>query len=188
MQFINESVRIDGKKDWTGQWHALNYNEFGFDRVPDLLKFWGPLFQTVVSQAGTYLLTGKCHDTHTGIYKAEGGCYIAGIGEMVLYRDRVRFDYRGSDQKTKNNEKQLAKFITEIVLEWNPVDPINSMLISASKYINLSLEDFKQAVSRCSGPFNGDDLSRFFDYNPFVGFSPNKEYLDFCKNITKDFK
>src|SRR5690606_29250003 len=56
-------------------------NFYGFDMVPKFLQLWGRLFQAVVSQAGTKMLTGKYHTGECGIYKYEGGCKIYGVGE-----------------------------------------------------------------------------------------------------------
>ena|SRR5688572_15799370 len=155
---------------------------YHFDRASVLLRTWGRTFQAVISQAGTRLLTGKYHDTECGIYKSEGGCRIHGVGELVLYDDHCSWDHGnpGADA----NLKKLANLIGHLVLEWEPCNPIESLLSSAALHIGDSAENLRKAVekSSCGGVFGGDSLSRFFDVNPFSPpTTEHDEYLRWCK-------
>jgi len=81
MAFVNDTVtpNSDFMKKVPGA--------YGFRKPTNLLLVWSNPFQSLISQAGTYLLTGKFHDRQTGIFKCEGGCNIAGVGDLVLSND-----------------------------------------------------------------------------------------------------
>lgn len=157
---------------------------YGFDKTPDLLYPWSRAIQVIISQAGTKLLTGKFHDGECGIYKCEGGCKIHGVNELVVYHDCCRWDFGKSFDK---NLGKMAKLITAIVLGFDPMDPVNSMLTAASKFLNESdvettPEEIKEAGfnARSGGPFGGDSLSSFFNHNPFSDWKHDRDYLRYC--------
>jgi hypothetical protein len=57
-KFVNEAKQIDPTKDkWMNR-----PSSYTFDNAPRLLFMWSGLFQKVVSQVGTFVLTGKYHD------------------------------------------------------------------------------------------------------------------------------
>lgn len=118
MKFKNRAKRI--KKGFMGC--PIENGMYGYDRPSKYLLRWGTLFQAVISQAGTYLLTGKFHRGQCGIYKAEGGCRIEGVGDLVLLNDRCQFDLYGRSEKILKDQEKLANLITHIVLKWDPED------------------------------------------------------------------
>ncbi len=155
-------------------------NSYGFDSTPILLFQWSRLFQGVVSQAGTYLLTKTFHTQQSGIYKCEGGCHIDKVGDLVLYKDSCYFDYDHKHNESK--QEQLADLITHIVLNWNPNGPIDSMLKSAADYIKVEVKELREAIEKMPGGnvFSGNSLSSFFDWNPFSEPPYNPEYRRWC--------
>lgn len=158
-------------------------NYYGFDHAPILLFEWSCLFQSVISQAGTYLLTKKFHTQQCAIYKAEGGCRIVGMGDLVLHDDYCTWDMWGGGKRDKTRLAKLAKLITTIVLEWDPINPIDSMLASASKVIKVKADKLREAVHNSSNGhvFGGNALSDFFDWNPFSKPIYNRDYDRYCK-------
>lgn len=171
MKFINESKPSSPR----------SYYQYGFDRVPRHLFLWSRLFQSVISQAVTYLLTGQFHDGHCGIYKAEGGCRIAGVGELVLTNSGSYFDY-SIGKKTEQYKHRANELITSVVLNWEPENPIDSMIEAAAIFIKVLPSVLKDAVAKSSngGPFSGNVLSSFFDWNPFTDPPEDREYERFC--------
>src|SRR6476659_276073 len=153
-KFENTAKRQDPKS------HIRQAGAYRFDQPSDYLKSWSRLFQAVISQAGTYLLTGKFHTSECGIYKAEGGCVIKGVGDLVLSEHGCYFDH--SDKP--DEQKKLADLITTVVLAFNPTDPINSLVSSAASFANVKANQLKEAleVSGCGGAFGGDALWTFF--------------------------
>lgn len=154
---------------------------YGFKNTSKLLFVWSRLFQSIVSQAGTYLLTGKFHDKQCSIYKCEGGCAIPGEGDLVLTSRACYFDCF-SNKKSEQKAVHISKLITHIVLGWDPNDPINSMLKLASNYIKVTPEELNEAVKISSngGVFGGNSLSAFFSWNPFSEAPIDREYERFC--------
>jgi hypothetical protein len=147
--FRNESQPIDAKE--------IRPGHYGYNYPSKFLFEWSNLLQAVISQAATFMLTGKYHNSHCAIYKCEGGCVVQGVGELVLQDNYCYFDYRGSDKKTKAQEMKCAQLITKIILEWDPMDPIDSMLKSAAGFIEDTPDNLKAAVERSSvgGVFGG---------------------------------
>ncbi len=168
MNFENESRVVTPQKP----------GYYGFNRAPRLLFTWSSLFQRVISQAGTYLLTGKFHSQECSIYKTEGGCKIAGCGDLVLSDNMCYFD----DGHQLEHEKKLAALITAVVLTWDPNDPIESMLASAACHVNVPVEKLRKAIdaSTNGGLFGGNALADFFGWNPFSLPPHHREYLRFC--------
>lgn len=167
------------------EYERLNFygpGRYKFDRTPQLLIHWGRLFQAVISQAGTKLLTGKYHTTECAIYKTEGGCRIAGFNDLVLRSNSCSWDYGGDNKDTL---AKMVDLISHVVLKWDPCDPINTILSSAAEAIGDSVENLKAAVeaSSAGGVFGGNPLSYFFDRNPFDNRDDPllDEYLRFCK-------
>lgn len=175
-RFVNESKLVKQKPQ-----DIKLYGDglYGFDDKPELLVYWGTLFQKVISQAGTYLCTGKFHDSGCAIYTAEGGCVIKGVGELVLLSQYCRWDYGPKDDRLSD----LADLITKVVVEWVPVDPINSMLKSAANRVMCNHNSLKAAIeggnTAAEAVFGGNPLSSFFDRNPFTRYSENRDYLRF---------
>lgn len=164
---------------------------YGFDRTPILLFEWSRLFQRVVSQSLTYKFTGKFHDQECGIYKSEGGCSIPGINDLVLREHHCSFDY-GRGKADDKKVKECADFITKVVLEWNPMDPILSMLESARQAIGYpgTLEEFKEKITAGSagGIFGGNALSSFFNWNPFSDPPIDRDYERDCLTVHSEPK
>lgn len=203
--FRNLALRIDSNEQ-----PFRGPGNYSFDRVPKLLFAWSRLFQSVVSQGGTFLLTGSFHGFQCAIYKAEGGCRIAGVGDLVLGSTRCYFNYADRSKKTEKQTEAMADFISEIVLAWNPLDPIESMLNTAAKHLatntkksllkphvdNLKKDGLKgiaplqEAIKlalrmalesgREGGPFSGNALSDFFEWNPFSDAPVDRDYFRFC--------
>lgn len=157
-------------------------NSYGFDKVPILLFQWSRLFQAMISQAGTYLLTGKFHNKQCGIYKCEGGCNIVGVGEFVPCGHGCYFDsYYSQGRKKEEEAKKLSEIITAVVLGWDPNDPIESMLKVTADYIDVDSEELRKVVfgSDIGSVFGGNSLSSFFDWNPFDDPPYNEAYRHF---------
>jgi len=167
MNFKNDALPAPKNKDRSGS--------YGFTAAPTLLFFVSHFFQAVISQAGTFLLTGRFHDKQCSIYKAEGGCNIPGVGDLVLGAENCRFDAAHSPKRHALDEK-MADLITAVVLAWDPNLPTDSMLQAAAKYIKAPLVDLEKAINIDGGPFAGDALSTFFSWNPFSEAPDNREY------------
>ena len=150
-------------------------NGYGYDHPSPYLFNFSRLLQIVVSQAGTFFFTKKFHDSECGIFKSEGGCNMPGVGELVLGHQACYFEYARED---KTKAKSMADMITKIVLEWQPEDPIQSMMLSASAFCGCTPEDLTDCVgsTRGGGVFSGDALSNFFDWNPFSEAPIQEEY------------
>lgn len=178
MEFINEAKEIKTDKDY----YTGNY--YTFNRPSRYLFVWSRLLQTVISQAGTFMLTGKFHTQQAAIYKCEGGCVIAGVGELVLSNHSCYFDTRSRDDEIKVATEKMAKLISEIVLNWKPGDPIDSMLHLAANFVNTTVPDLKAALEKAQssgGPFGGNALADFFDWNPFSDAPIDREYEKWCR-------
>lgn len=176
---------------WNGKEDLTRY---GFDRPSPYLQLWGNLLQAVISQSATFMLTGKFHTgpgnrwienclttikTHQyGIYKCEGGCRVEGVGDLVLMNSYCYWDYG----HTEKHIDKISSLITDIVLEWNPNEPIQSMLETASKHIGCTFDDLENAIynSRCGGVLGGNPLSDFFSRSPFDSLEIDENYERFC--------
>jgi hypothetical protein len=105
------------------------------------------------------------------------------VNELVLREHCCNFDY---GREKDNGLDTLTKLITKIVLEWNPMDPVASMLKSATDYIAVNghptVDEFDEAISqsRPGGPFCGDALSSFFNWNPFSEAPIQEDYEKWC--------
>jgi len=183
MQFENECKR----KVWTGSEYDYDRREerYQFDKPPRLLFFWSRLFQAVISQAGTFLLTGKYHTQDCGIYKCEGGCNMPGAGSLVLSSSGAYWDgYYCKGTSKEMAQRKMNALISEVALSWDPNNPIESMLTSAAAQVKgLTAEELKSAIekSRCGGAFGGDALSDFFSWNPFSKAPEDRDYLRFTR-------
>jgi hypothetical protein len=157
---------------------------FGYDKPSPYLFVHSRLLQGVISQAGTYLLTGKFHDKQCAIYKSEGGCRIEGVGDLVPHGRGCYFDYAVGREETRQEQlTKLAALITHLVLNWNPNDPHNSLVQEAAKFTGAPIMDLVTAVSKTSpngNPFSGNALASFFDWNPFSKKPIDRDYLRFC--------
>lgn len=174
MEFKNSSVRIE-PKTWDGK---PTNTHFGYDKPSPYLYLWSRLLQSVISQAGTYMLTGKFHTQHCAIYKCEGGCTIVGVGELVLGKNYCYWNHNNEEQHID----KLCSLITEVVVNWNPNDPIESMLKSASDFIGCDKLMLRIAVEKSDNGsvFGGDALSSFFNHNPSDSFKIDEDYERFC--------
>jgi hypothetical protein len=185
MDFVNESKEVSHstKEYYTG-------NCYTFNKPSKYLFVWSRLFQTVISQAGTYLLTGKFHTQQAAIYKCEGGCVIAGVGELVLSNHSCYFDTYSRDKKTKVATEKMAMLISHIVLNWKPSDPVDSILHLASEFAGTTVPDLRAAIEKAgssSSPFGGNALADFFDWNPFSDSPIDREYEKWCRvTISKE--
>lgn len=153
---------------------------YGYDKPSPLLFNFGMLLQRVVSQAGTYHFTKKFHDTECGIYKCEGGCRIVGAGDLVLSDGSCYWDHGRA--KSDSGLRAMAALITRIVLDWDPMRPVDSMLETAAKQVGCPVEDLRKAVleGRSGGPFGGNSLSDFFRWNPFSEAPIVEDYERWC--------
>jgi hypothetical protein len=175
--FKNESVAIE-PKDWNGKPTNLLY---GYNRPSPYLWLWSRLLQSTISQAGTYMLSGKFHTRHCAIYKCEGGCVIDGKGDLVLGDSSCHWDCRRSVNSDKDIVR-LCSLITDIVLKWNPNDPIDSMIKTASEFIGCTQVELMTAIkgSDNGGIFGGNAICDFFNHNPFDKFKVDEKYERFC--------
>jgi len=155
---------------------------YAYQNVSPYLYTWTRLFQSVISQSATFMLKHEFHDGHCAIYKCEGGCAIPGVNDLVLYKDLCRFDYTNGSKKDQKMEKKCADLITHIVLNWNPNDPVDSMLDTAAGFIGVTSKELREAIDASGGygPFGGNALSSFFDYNPFSKFEIDRDYQRYC--------
>ena len=175
-RFTNEAQRIDPNDR-----EYRSPGSYGFECAPRLLLSWGGLFQVVISQAGTYALTGKFHDQHCAIFKCEGGCKIAGVDDLVLKDTYCHWDWSKHDDAMI---RKMAALITDVALAWDPENPIDSMIEAAAKYIGVAVPVLRDAIDKsdhgAGNPFRGNSLSDFFDYNPFGKRPVDRDYERFC--------
>jgi hypothetical protein len=159
----------------------LRDNEYRFDKVPELLFHVSRAFQATVSQALSYQFSGQFHTKDCGIYKAEGGCWVADGGELVLGESSCYWD-GGSRTGVKLTE--AADLITRLVLDWDPMDPMESLIHTAALWLGISDEKFRKGTeaARCGGVFSGNPLASFFDWNPFSDPPINAEYHQYCSD------
>ena len=174
-KFINEAKARGPIESWESP------SSYGYDQVSPYMELWGTLLQAIVSQAGTYLLTKKFHGNQCGIYKCEGGCHIDGVGDLVLLDRSCHFDYNYSDKNEKQS-KAMSDLVTHIIMNWDPNDPIKSMVKVAADYIKVPEEQLMLVLkkSNAGGVFGGNSLSNFFDRNPFAHYVLDPEYRRFC--------
>jgi len=185
--FKNSARRLEfGEHYWVRSDGCYTY-----DKPSPYLILWSRLLQSVVSQAATKVLTGKFHNGHCSIYKAEGRCCVHGYNDLVLSKNCCYWDFGGwGDNELAVSLRQISDMVSHIVLEWNPNDPIQSMLSAAAefsqtlhKYTNsFTVEELDAAVhgSSVGGVFGGDALSAFFDHDPFGKFPTDRKYQRFC--------
>jgi hypothetical protein len=174
-KFKNTSKKVT--KSWMGE--ELRPNEYGYDQPSDYLRLYSRALQAVVSQAASHKFTGEFHTGECGIYKAEGGCSVRGGGELVLHENSCRFDTYHADEA---KQQQCAELITKIVLEWDPMDPTDSMFRSAAAWLEMEFEDFKDGVAKanCGGVFGGDALWTFFGPNRHCDPKTLRDYRRYC--------
>ena len=159
-KFVNTAKRIEKSND-----KYVRKSEYLIDHMAEYLIFYGRYFQALVSQTGTYLLTGKFHDQEVGIYKCEGGCKIAGRGALVLGTHACYYDH---GYKESPEEEKLSALITDLVLAFDPENPFDSLKNKAIEHVKCNPEELETALSKSGGHiFSGDALSDFFNRNPF---------------------
>jgi len=170
--FDNESVKRDPARP----------GGYGFDRPSRYLTVWSRLFQSVISQAGCYLLTGSFHKQHPGIFKCEGGCNIPGVGDLVLLSRSCYFDIYARGTSRATEEKKMASLISHVVLGWDPENPVDSMIALAAEIAKCPVPELIKAVEESGGgPFSGDALNDFFDHNPFADWPTDRKYERWCR-------
>ena len=168
--FLNTAKPIERR-------HEGHWSWYGYDRPSVYLFPWSRLFQIVLSQAGSYLLTKKFHVEMSGIYRAEGGVNLPGVGELVLHADLCHFDEVSSGLEVRDPSYRIAGLITNVVLAWDPNDPIESLLLHAAVNTNCEVKKLREAVL-AAPRIGGDPLRGFFDYcDTFV---PQPEYAAFA--------
>jgi len=159
------------------------YANYRHTRPSKYLFVWSRLFQTAVSQALTWKFTSKFHDREPGIYKFEGGCNIADVGELVLHSSGVSWDsFWGGREKNltlKDSLAVAAEAIAQMTVFFDPEDPINSLIDTAANAVGCSAEELKEAVGKTRGGavFSGNALCDFFDWNPFTTPPVDRPYL-----------
>lgn len=189
-RFVNESKPKE--PDGAARSLGSGIGKYGFDRPSPYLLQWGSFFQTLVSLAGTKLLTGKFTDRAGGIFKSEGGCLIDGAGDLVLMDSYCRFDggpYLGKDSSHADTPKgravqAMADLITKLVLAFDPMRPIDSLLEAAAAVLDVTAAEVRTALEAgrgAGGPFAGDALSSFFRYNPFNTPANDRSYERYCR-------
>lgn len=144
--------------------------------LTEYLITWSGLFQSVVSQAGTHLLTGAFHDGECGIYVSEGGAKIHGVGELTIHERYCSFGgHRHDDDDRNKRVDKLAKLISELVMRFDPMHPVDSLVETAANTLAHAKEgdlelgkklklELRAALEKsgAAGPFSGDPLWRFF--------------------------
>ena len=159
--------------------------EYTFDRPSEYLKIWSRQFQCLVSVALTYKFTKQWHNDGFGIYKFEGGCNLPGIGELVLGRDYCYLDYGGKNDLQTENE--CTDFISELVMKWDPNNPIPSLIEITAAQLNVDKAELeKHFVEKFqhSTAFEGDSLNSFFDTSPFEKQKFDRDYLRYCCKLS----
>lgn len=167
-------------------------NGYQFDMVPNLLKYWNREFQSLVAitlskfyAKGGHLPSWK--DTNVTIYKFEGGCRVIGGGELVLSGSTSYYTNR--NDAVKENE-----LITLMVLGWDPMNPIDSLVRVCGDFLNKELsvpsskevdtyqhlhEDFKDVMEKANSVFSGDPLRNFFERTSGTN-ELYEQYRDHC--------
>ena len=187
MPFKNDVVKIQPGHDRDKHGHLAFHNP------PKFLFLWSGLLQSILSQALTFLFSGKYHNHRCAIYKGEGGVNVPGTGELVLGYGYIYWNYsKGLEAK----RAVAVDLINHIVLNWNPDEPVDSMLSLAAEYLqtyakpyqkvekDTIVSELKAAIeaTHSGNPFGGNALSRFFDWNPFENPKRfiDRDYQRYC--------
>jgi hypothetical protein len=189
MTFVNTAQRTDRR---TGR--MATDGAYGYD-IPSVHLFpWNRVLQLVLSQAGTHLLTKQFHYDPPGIHKSEGGINLPGLGDLVLYADSCEFEgrYHGRpDETPKHPLYRLAGLITNVVLAWDPNDPIESLIMQAAININCETKKLREVVlgqghsTARSYLTPGDPLRAFFDRVDIT--APQPVYAAFARTIVEKY-
>lgn len=161
---------LTNKKETNYFGKPLRSGEYGYDKPSQYLYMFGGLLQRIVAQCGTKMLSGKWmkEPTNFAIYKCEGGCRIEGHGELVLLDSCCYFDYGGRGGESGEKVEKLAGLITDIVLNFDPVNP-QSLIDTAAKHVGVTSKELGTELEKMSSNmFGGNALSSFFDHNPFA--------------------
>lgn len=175
--FVNEAKPRD-------QQRFVRNGGYTYDKPSKLLFVWSRLFQSVISQASTFMFTGKFHTQQCSIYKCEGGCSTP-LGDLVLVNDTCYFDgfYCENKKWTRDTaEKKALVLISDVVLKWDPMDPVNSMIHTAAKFVGAKPKELRKAIeaSTNGGVFGGNALADFFSWNPFGEPPVPRDYERWC--------
>lgn len=178
--YKNEARLIEPRTDF-----SKDVAPYTFDAPSRYLLTWSRLFQCVISQAGTYLFTDKFHTQQPGIFKAEGGINLPGVGEVTLYSQVIAWDgysdYGHSEFQRRNRLTRLQALIAGVVVAWNPEDPIETMLVAAAVNIGCDRDALDQAIRHMHvGPFAGNPLGDFFGWNTFGPAPEETAYRTWC--------
>ena len=182
LQFKNVAIPFDPAS--SSRYEGVDsYNLYRFKNISPFMYCWSRFFQTLLSMSCSKMISGEWRLDNHSIYKCEGGIAVSGLGDVVLCPDRVYLDVGGpKKEKSKADLKKIQELISKIVLEWDPMDPLDSMFKSVGAFLNVPVKEVKEAFEKCSSPgvFGGDSLSYLFNHNPFEKFKIDRDYLRYC--------
>jgi hypothetical protein len=185
-----DSYRLE--RDKSPQWQGGSY---GYDRPSKYLFQWSRLLQNVLSQVLTKTFGAGYHTQSPAIYKCEGGLNIPGAGELVLHSQYCSWDGYYGPRVAKADAGFAAEVITQVVLGWNPMDPVQSLITIAleatgikekgvNKNEDKELAEHLIANGKKYGQiwavFGGNALADFFDWNPFSKAPIDRPYERWC--------
>ncbi len=167
-------------------------NGYQFNMVPNLLKYWNREFQSLVTITLSKLYAKGGHlpswkGANVAIYKYEGGCRVIGRGELVLSSSSAYYTNR-------NDSKKENELITLMVLGWDPMNPVDSLVRVCGDFLNKELsvpsskevdtyqhlhEDFLDAMEHANSVFSGDPLRNFFERTS-GSYDLYEQYRDHC--------
>lgn len=159
------------------------YNYYRFKNISPYLYNWSRFLQILLSMSSSKMTNGEWRLKDHAIYKCEGGIRVDGIGDVVLCPDHLYADYsRDPNEEMKGKIKRVQELVSKIVLNWDPMNPPESIFKITSEHIGVSIEEVKQAFEKCEsiGVFGGDSLSYLFNHNPFMKFKVDREYIRYC--------
>jgi len=136
---------------------------FGFDKLPRGLFLHSLLFQKIVSLAVTYKITGSYFHPFLHTYSGTHGCMVGGF-EVLLTPVGCKpgFCY---GKEMNPILRTTAKFVTDLVLSWNPMCPIESLFDNASKLSGCDKSELYTVVTNLCSPLVGDRLIKFFGFD-----------------------
>lgn len=157
--FVNDAKPIDVDA------RLIRHGAYGYDKPSRYLMLWGPLLQRIVSQTGTRLLTGKYHDQECGILVSEGGAQLVDVGELAMCDRFCKLHSGPRGIERDNIEDKMATIITKVVLSFDPMEPVESMVKAGAAAIGVDELELVAVISksRSGGPFGGNALDSFFD-------------------------
>jgi len=169
-------------------WYGFEWNSSS--RTLARLHGCRELFQAILSQAGSHLLTGEFHDGPSlCIHKAEGGFLIPGRGEFIPTETSVAKD-RHSYRATPEDCRKLTELLSRIVMNWNPARHEDSMYEVAADHVGVTAQQLRTAVEghvayRATiemldrGTRMAQPISYFFGWNTGTKIPYDEEYRDY---------